>query len=87
MHYSDKDTLPDDVLVPQFSGNADFVDVDNLFAARESRRDMWIGVFPRLDRPPDELVIYFNINNFDFLHRKCLFTREYIRKVLKNAEV
>ena len=27
LHYSDKDTLPDDVLVPQFSGNADFVDI------------------------------------------------------------
>ena len=54
--YPANDTLPKDCLIPDFSGNADYVATDNLFAARESRREMWIRSFPRLERPSDELV-------------------------------
>ena len=54
--YAAKDTLPRDILIPTFSGNADYVDSDDLFAPRESRREMWVRNFPRLERPSDELA-------------------------------
>ena len=52
--YAAKDTPPNDILIAEFSGNADYVDMDNLFAPRESRREMWVRNFPRLEMPSDE---------------------------------
>ena len=54
--YAAKDTLPNDILIPEFTGNADYVDIDNIFAPRDSRREMWVRNFPRLERPSDELA-------------------------------
>lgn len=51
---ADETTLPKDILRPQFSGNCDVVDADDICNSR-SRRDLWIAGFPRIERPSDEL--------------------------------
>ena len=53
--YADASTLPVDVLQPDFTGNHDDCDTTDIFAARP-RRQLWIESFPKLNRPPDELV-------------------------------
>ena len=89
--YADSSTLPSEVLKPNFTGNADFIDTDDVFAPVISRREMWIGGFPVLERPSDRLVnIYEYITYYIIVilyYRQCLFTREYIRTSLKAAEV
>ena len=49
----------DEVLQPYFTGNADYIDGDDIFAP-PARRVMWFAGFPVLERPPDELEIACN---------------------------
>ena len=58
---SDRYTLPKDVLIPDFTGNAEYIDEDDVFAPTQSRKDMWINGFPNIERPPDELVYICNM--------------------------
>ena len=53
-NYSDADTLPKDVLCPDFAQTSCVVDRDDIFAT-SSIKDYWLGGFPKLDRPSDEL--------------------------------
>lgn len=46
-------TLPAGVLVPTFTGNADYVDDESICFVM-SRRQSWFDGFPRLERPCDE---------------------------------
>ena len=43
-------------LKPNFTGNADFIDTDDVFAPVISRRKMWIGGFPVLERPSEKVI-------------------------------
>ena len=54
--HADSMTLPSDVLQPVFTGNADTIDTDDVFAPTSSRRSMWVAGFPVLERPSDELA-------------------------------
>ena len=49
-------TLPEEVLMPDFTGNADDVDDDLFRTCVMSRKAHWISCFPRLKRPPDGLA-------------------------------
>ena len=49
---------------------------------------MWVAGFPVLERSPDQLACLLFISLPQCInYRQCLFTREYIRTVLKAAEV
>lgn len=59
MHLSpDESTFPDEFLCPEFTGNADCVDPDDIFVTK-SRRDLWVSGFPVMERPSDEFANYF----------------------------
>lgn len=49
----DEDTLPPGILIPEFTGNACQVNPMD-FPLSISRKVLWIGGFPRLERPSDQ---------------------------------
>ena len=55
--FTDKDTLPSDILIPEFTGNADVISTDLFATSKISRRQLWINTYPRLERPSDESVL------------------------------
>jgi len=54
--HADSVTLPPNILQPEFTGNADHIDTEDIFAPKLSRRSMWIEGFPVMERPPDQLA-------------------------------